>query len=172
MTARRSSESQAAANAAALVTSVDDPHAAELVGPDELARELGISRATIDRARKAGRLPAVREGNAWRFRRTEVLELGEIRQRVPVGAADRARAVGELAARAFPLFRQRVPLDEIVVRLECDPAALSRLFEQWWALRLRTEAWLAQDTPPVPAPGAVAAVERARQAIQKEGNAK
>ena len=136
-----------------------DAGAAELVGPltqssdgermtvAQAARLAGVSPATLHRRIEAGELPAERDGRAYRISKKVVLEFGDLRKRdAPRSRADRARDTGALAARAFPLFRATVPLDEIVERLEVDPDAVLKLHEQWLRCRQRTALWLTAET--------------------------
>lgn len=134
---RAHDESQGAANGAALVTSADDHTSVELVTADEMARALGVSRATIDRARKAGRLPAVRnpDGRGWAFRRTEVIEMGEVRQRVPASAADRERQAGERDAAVVAMLEENATVPEIVVATKTPLDVVVRLRAGWIAAR-------------------------------------
>jgi hypothetical protein len=80
-----------------------------------------------------GDLPAAREGRAWRLSKKVILEYGPaLARRDAVGKkAERSRDRGILAAKAFPLFAAAVGLDEVVCRLETDPAEIRALFGEW-----------------------------------------
>jgi excisionase family DNA binding protein len=43
-----------------------------LLTPDDLAELLGTSRISIIRLSRAGKLPAIKIGKAWRFRRSSI----------------------------------------------------------------------------------------------------
>ncbi len=125
-------ESQASGSPLARVPSADDlptEATAELVGPDELARAIGVSRATIDRARRDGRLPATHDGRGWKFKRTEVVEIGELRRSVPSSA--RQEAEGERDARVFASFEAGKGVSAIVVDERVPARVVLALRETW-----------------------------------------
>jgi len=47
----------------------------EVLTPDEAAQLLKVSKKTLLRHARAGRIPGAKLGRMWRFRRTELLEL-------------------------------------------------------------------------------------------------
>ena len=50
----------------------------EVLTPDEAAELLKVSKKTVLRHARAGELPAVKVGRAWRFRRSQLLaQFGE-----------------------------------------------------------------------------------------------
>ena len=142
-----------------------DGHRAELVGPvspisdDETmtiaqaAKLAGVSPATVHRRIVEGELPATRDGRVYKITRKTVLEIGPaLRKRD--SKADRARDVGALAARLFPLLAAGMPLDDCVIRLEADPAEVRKLFAEWLQCRHLSAQYLTPATTPTTPPEA------------------
>jgi hypothetical protein len=114
------------------------------------AREAGVSEATLRRAVHAGLVDAVRDGGRLTVRRSEVIELRtRLRKRVPKSVRERERASGETAARAFGMFADATPLEEVVVRLAAPPEVVKELFARWCELREMTRRWLGTPSTPV-----------------------
>ena len=119
----------------------------------EAARVAEVSPTTLMRRIQEGALPAERAEHGWRLKKSVVLEFGpSLRKRAARPAAEREASRGALAAQCFPLFTCGTPLDEVVVKLEADPAAVLAAFEAWCRLREVTARWLT-PAPAVPTPG-------------------
>lgn len=131
------------------------------------ARAAGLSESTLRRLVADGLVEAVRDaGGTMRVTSSTVLELrtGGVRRRGPsVGAREAERARGALAAQVFALLRSAVPLDQIVEQLECDPAVLRALVDEYVRCReISVRLLSAPEAPLGPAPAAVEAAARAR----------
>jgi hypothetical protein len=107
----------------------------ELLTADQLAQLKGVSRATIDRARKAGRLPAVPLGKrgGWGFRRTEIVEMGEIRQQIPVGGVNQVE--GDRDARVVAAFENGRSIVEVVMAEKIPIHVVMSLRASWLKAR-------------------------------------
>lgn len=108
---------------------------AELLPPDLLtteqaARALGISPPTLNRERYAGRLKAIPHGHGFAYRRTEILEIGELRRKASV-AVERERYEGERDARVFAAFTDGLTVDAAVIREQVAVTIVFRLRELW-----------------------------------------
>jgi excisionase family DNA binding protein len=112
----------------------------------QASRLSGIPETTLRRRIDEGELPATKDGRSWKLSKTVVLQVGPLKKRET--KADRARDVGRLAASAFPLFAAGTPLDDVVVRLEADPAAVRALFGEWMQCRALTASYLATPAAP------------------------
>jgi hypothetical protein len=84
----------------------------EILPTRQLAKELGVSVSTVDRARVDGRLKAVPFGNGFGFRRTETLEVGDIRRKS--SAVARADFEGDRDAKIITLLEENATVAEIV----------------------------------------------------------
>jgi excisionase family DNA binding protein len=72
----------------------------DLLEPDEVASELGVSRWTVDRLRRAQEIEAVKVGGQFRYRRAAVddyLNRNTI-PAAPVGRTSRSRSRGKRRA--------------------------------------------------------------------------
>lgn len=121
------------------------------VGIEEAARIAGVSQHTMQRRVREGMFPEARRdrterGHPWRISRSVVLEVGQVRKRTP--RQERVDIEGELAAAAFQLFESAVDLVQVVIRLKAQPEAISKLHDQWLALRAKSPP---PATPPAPA---------------------
>ena len=73
----------------------DDPHAGTttgrlsvdfLVGTEEMAAHFGVTKATVYRWCKEGRIPCMKVGKHWRMRRSKLLEFPKEEAGDPGGA--------------------------------------------------------------------------------------
>ena len=104
----------------------------------EVARELGVSTATVHRMRMRKELDArlAIDGVTWVYDPGAVLRLAS-RLAHPSRRAD-----GEVAARSFELFDQGKDLRQVVVELRESPEIVRQLYREW-----RSEL---DDPPPPP----------------------
>ncbi len=113
------------------VPAEDPSGASDALSVLQASQILGVPVSTLRRRIEEGDLPATRDGRAWKISKTVVLQVGAATLKKRESPADRARNTGRLAALAFPLFAASTPLDEVVVKLEADPAAIRALFAEW-----------------------------------------
>lgn len=113
----------------------------ELLTTAEVAKMAGVSRATVTRARRDGLLAGVPTGNGFAYRKTEVVEFGQVRSKV-LSVVDKEKHAGERDAAiverleagdtvAQAVMATRAPID-VVVRIR-----------QVWADSKRGDAALA-----------------------------
>lgn len=102
--------------------------------PSQLALETGVSRQTIDRARREGRLPAVPYGRGYAFRRTEIVEIGDLRNgdiRKHTNSVMRAQYEGERDAKVIGMLEQGSTTAEIVVECKVSLSAVMVIRQAW-----------------------------------------
>ena len=104
-----------------------------LLTTNQLARELGVSRVTIDRARAEGRIQAVPHGNGFAFRRVETLEIGDIRKQT--NAIARAKFDGERDAAVVEMLERGATVAEITAATKTALEVVARLRQTWLAIR-------------------------------------
>jgi hypothetical protein len=121
-----------------------------LVPTSEAARVLGVSEATLlRRARELGGKRGPR--GRWLFELERLRVVREDGGAPPRSKTDRARDVGALAAKVFAMLRSKAAPDEIVERLEADPATVRGLCEEWAKCRSLGTRLFAEPPPALPA---------------------
>jgi hypothetical protein len=111
---------------------LEDVHG-EILPTKEIAKELGVSVATIDRARMDGRLKAVPYGKGFGYRRTETLEVGDIRKKTP--AATRAEFEGKRDAQIIALLEENATISEIVTTTQVALITVLDIRRGWMTAR-------------------------------------
>jgi hypothetical protein len=114
-----------------------------------------INRTTFLKYTKARHIvPKRGRRNLKFYSRAKMLELArdraaaEERRHAPVkrDPLGDPLARGAMHARVFALFREKVPLYEVVERLQIEAEIVEQLFKQWWKLGAMTQAWLESPT--------------------------
>lgn len=129
---------------------------------DEAQQILGLRGAAFDKAIREYRIPK-HKGRANRAL-YPVLRLQQaarsLREReadLPLIAAGlkkpRHDGAGEVAAKAFKLFKEQVDLPDIVIQLQIPPAEVRELFADFCALGRASQAWKNPPAVSAPAPG-------------------
>lgn len=113
----------------------DDTQSGEdLLTVSEVAKLWKVSETTVERERKDGNLPATKQGNAYRYRRSDALIVGAGRH-VPVAANQRDTYEGDRDARVFAAFNDGCSVDETVVRERIAVGTVARLHAAWMEAR-------------------------------------
>ena len=134
----------------------------EWVRADEAMKLAGfVNRTTFLKAIRARRIP-VKIGirNRKFYSRAKMLELAREREAAEIRRARMNGRKGDpltdpltsgaIEAQVFKLFEARTSLVDVVQQLELPAAIVDHLFETWWRMRQRGQAWL----NPQPAPQA------------------
>ncbi len=121
---------RASGDARALVPTVIDAPDGEYVTADELAKAMRVSRATIDRKRRRGELPAIETPHGYRYVRTTV-EVGS-RPRAP-SAIEREQYEGDRDARVFSALRRGATISEIVEQEHIPASVVMQIRDTWLA---------------------------------------
>jgi|HubBroStandDraft_1064217.scaffolds.fasta_scaffold64354_2 hypothetical protein len=150
------SDGSAANDAALALVSASQPSS---VGGElttvEVSQHLGRSLAWVKR--HAHELGGRLVGGAYHFPSIEVERRRTTTERITLGGgpkAESARDVGALAAKVFALLRSKAAPDEIVERLEADPATVRALCEEWAKCRSLATRLFAEPPPATPATSA------------------
>ncbi|MGO9837040.1 MAG: hypothetical protein ACLP1X_22820, partial [Polyangiaceae bacterium] len=119
------------------------------------ARAAGVSESTLRRLVQDGAIEAIRDaGGTLRVTQSTVLELrtgGGLKRGPSLSVREAERARGALAAQVFALLRSKAAPDEIVERLETDPATVRALCEEWAKCRSLGTRLFAEPPPAAPA---------------------
>ena len=94
----------------------------------EVARQLGVSIATVRRMEGRELHPSTDERGVRLFQRTEVLLVRERRAQRPISPRDDA---GEVAARVFELFKAGADLRKVVITARVHPHVVRDLYAEW-----------------------------------------
>lgn len=118
-----------------------EPVSKRFFGPSETAKILGVSLTMVRKFVETGQLHAQkRPDGRKRFRAIDVARLAERRQR-----EYRSTTEGDLAARAFEMFRAAKSRTDVVIELRVAP----RIVEGFWEDFMRFEG---RVIPPLKAP--------------------
>lgn len=110
----------------------------------QLAKELGVSPATVHRARRDGRLKGIPHGpQGFAFSRTETLQVGDLRKQV--NAVSRAQFEGNRDAGVVEMLERGATVSEITIATKTAIDVVARLRSTWLGIR---EVEQRETTPP------------------------